>query len=86
MLGLGWSCTLIAGSTLLTESIPIEERPSAQGTTDLLMGIAGASAALLSGLVVGFGSYGLLAILATILLIPLVAGALRPASLRVAVP
>lgn len=83
LLGLGWSCTLIAGSTLLTESIPIEDRPSAQGTTDLLMGIAGAAAALLSGLVVSFGSYGLLATLATILLIPLVAGALRPVTLRV---
>ncbi len=84
LLGLGWSCTLIAGSTLLTESIPVEDRPAAQGTTDLLMGIAGASAALLAGLVVGLGSYGLLAILATILLIPLVVGALRPATSRVA--
>ena len=57
LLGLGWSCTLIAGSTLLTESVPVEERPSAQGATDLLMGIAGAAAALLSGLIVGLGSY-----------------------------
>jgi len=86
LLGLGWSCTLISGSTLLTESIPLEDRPAAQGTTDLLMGIAGASAALLSGLVVGLGSYGLLATVATILLIPLVVGALRPSTLRVAVP
>ncbi|MDQ3655377.1 MAG: MFS transporter, partial [Chloroflexota bacterium] len=86
LLGLGWSCTLISGSTLLTESIPLEDRPAAQGTTDLLMGIAGASAALLSGLVVGLGSYGLLATVATILLIPLVVGALRPSTLRAAVP
>jgi len=85
LLGLGWSCTLISGSTLLTESMPLEDRPAAQGTTDLLMGIAGASAALLSGLVVGLGSYGLLATVATILLIPLVVGALRPSTLRVAV-
>lgn len=85
LLGLGWSCTLIAGSTLLTESIALEDRPAAQGTTDLLMGIAGASAALLSGLMVGLGSYGLLAMVSTVLLIPLVAGALRPANLRAAV-
>lgn len=84
LLGLGWSCTLISGSTLLTESIPLADRPAAQGTTDLLMGIAGASAALLSGLVVGLGSYGLLATVATILLIPLVAGALRTPTLRTA--
>jgi MFS family permease len=84
LLGLGWSCTLISGSTLLTESIPIEDRPEAQGTTDLLMGVFGASAALLSGLVVGLGSYGLLAIVATLLIIPLVIGALRPANLRFA--
>jgi MFS family permease len=86
LLGLGWSCTLIAGSTLLTESIPLEDRPAAQGTTDLLMGIAGASAALLSGLVVGLGSYALLATIAAVIIVPLVIGALRPSTLRVALP
>jgi MFS family permease len=82
LLGLGWSCTLIAGSTLLTESVPVEDRPAAQGTTDLLMGIAGASAALLSGVVVGVGSYGLLAIISAVVVAPLVMGALRPSTLR----
>lgn len=86
LLGLGWSCTLIAGSTLLTESVPVEDRPAAQGTTDLLMGIAGASAALLSGVVVGVGSYGLLAIISAVVVTPLVMGALRPSTLRVAAP
>lgn len=81
LLGLGWSCTLIAGSTLLTESIPIEDRPEAQGTTDLLMGVAGASAGVLSGLVVGLGSYGLLAIIASFVTIPLILCVLRPAAL-----
>jgi MFS family permease len=79
LLGLGWSCTLIAGSTLLTESIPAEERPNVQGTADLLMGIAGASAGLLSGLVVGLGSYALLNILCALLVVPLVAATLRVA-------
>ena len=86
LLGLGWSCTLISGSTLLSESIPIEDRPAAQGTTDLLMGIGGATAGLLSGLVVGLGSYGLLAIIAAIVVMPLVLGALRPQVLRFATP
>jgi len=84
LLGLGWSCTLIAGSTLLSESIPLEDRPAAQGTTDLLMGIGGATAGLLSGLVVGLGSYGLLAIIAACIVLPLMAGALRPNLLRFA--
>jgi MFS family permease len=82
LLGLGWSCTLIAGSTLLTESVPIEDRPEAQGATDLLMGIAGASAGLLSGLVVGLGSYGLLAIIASLVVGVLVLAVLRPSVLR----
>ncbi len=82
LLGLGWSCTLIAGSTLVTESVPVEERPNVQGATDLLMGIAGASAGLLSGLVVGFGSYALLAVIAACLVAPLVLRAVRPVTVR----
>lgn len=84
LLGLGWSCTLIAGSTLLTESVPVETRPTVQGTADLVMGIAGASAGLLSGVVVGLGSYALLNILATLLVLPLIAAAIRHASRPVA--
>jgi len=83
LLGLGWSCTLIAGSTLLTESIPLEQRPRAQGTSDLVMGMAGAVSGLLSGVVVGFGSYALLTIFTAILIVPLLVGVLRPALVRV---
>ena len=77
LLGLGWSCTLIAGSTLLTESIPLHQRPRAQGASDLVMGMAGAVSGLLSGVVVGFGSYALLTIFAAILIVPLVVGTFR---------
>ncbi len=77
LLGVGWSCTLIAGSTLLTESVPIDERPNVQGTADLIMGMSGATAGLLSGLIVGLGSYGLLNAIATVLVVPLIALALR---------
>ena len=79
LLGLGWSCTLIAGSTLLTESVPVDDRPNVQGTSDLLMGIGGASAALLSGVVVGFGSYGLLNLITTLLVVPMIVLAVRDA-------
>ncbi len=42
LLGLGWSATMVAGSTLLSESVPAELRASAQGLSDLIMGLAGA--------------------------------------------
>ena len=69
VLGLGWSCTMVAGSTLLSESVPVELRASAQGLSDLTMGLAGASAGALSGVVVyawGFPMLGLIAALATV--------------------
>ena len=52
VLGLGWSAAMVAGSTLLSESIPVELRASAQGLSDLVMGLAGASAGAISGVIV----------------------------------
>ena len=78
LLGLGWSCTMVAGSTLLSESVPVEVRPAAQGLSDLAMGLAGALAGALSGFVVGLAGYALLNLLAAITIVPLIALALRP--------
>ena len=72
LLGLGWSCTLIAGSTLLTDAIPVAQRPNVQGSADVLMGLAGASAGLLAGVVVGLGSYAILTLLAALLIVALI--------------
>ena len=69
VLGLGWSSTMVAGSTLLSESVSPALRTSAQGLSDLTMGLAGASAGALSGVVVhvwGFPMLTLAAALATI--------------------
>ncbi|HEU0166014.1 MAG TPA: MFS transporter, partial [Thermomicrobiales bacterium] len=77
LLGLGWSCTMIAGSTLLTDSIPTEQLPNVQGTSDVLMGFAGAGAGLLAGVIVGFGSYAILTIITTVMIVPLLVVALR---------
>ncbi|MGE3857987.1 MAG: hypothetical protein AB7G21_13600, partial [Dehalococcoidia bacterium] len=77
LLGLGWSCTLIGGSTLLTESVRVEERPGVQGTADLVMGVAGGSAGLLSGIVVATASYALLNLIATVLVVPMIIFAVR---------
>ena len=59
-LGLGWSATLVAGSSLLAKSVPIELRPTAQGASDLMMNGAAAVGGALAGLVIAFASYGAL--------------------------
>lgn len=72
VLGLGWSATMVAGSTLLNESIPVELRPSAQGLSDLIMGLAGASAGALSGVIVQARGYPALALVAALATVPLI--------------
>lgn len=64
VLGLGWSATMIGGSTLLTESVPRSLRASSQGLSDLIMGLAGALGGALSGVVVFLWGYPTLALLA----------------------
>jgi MFS family permease len=78
LLGLGWSGTMVAGSTLLSESVPARVRPAAQGLSDLTMGLAGAVAGALSGFIVNLAGYPTLTLLAAIVTAPLVALALRP--------
>ncbi|MFG2046334.1 MFS transporter [Micromonospora sp. NPDC048935] len=82
LLGLGWSGTMVAGSTLLSESVPADVRPSVQGLSDLIMGLAGAGAAVASGFVMQFAGYPVLTLLAAVAVVPLVALALRPVPTR----
>jgi MFS family permease len=72
VLGLGWSATMVAGSTLLSESIPVELRASAQGLSDLIMGLAGALAGAVSGVIVDAWGYPTLTLLAALATAPLV--------------
>ncbi|MGW5485194.1 MFS transporter [Streptosporangium sandarakinum] len=60
LLGVGWSCGLIAGSAMLTEAVPLERRPAVQGLSDLLMNVCGAGGTILAGLIVSGLSYGTL--------------------------
>ena len=62
LLGLGWSCTLVAGSTLLTAAVPVRERPGAQGASDLLMGLMAGGGGALAGVVVDRASFQALAL------------------------
>jgi len=70
LLGIGWSCGVVAGSTLLTESTPDRVRPSVQGASDFVMQGSSAGGAALAGLVVGTLGYSWLAGLAVGLLAP----------------
>lgn len=66
LLGLGWSFALIAGSALLTASVALEQRVSAQGLADVSMSVLGAVAALSSGVIKETIGYHWLANFATI--------------------
>jgi MFS family permease len=80
LLGVGWSCGLVAGSTLLTEAVPAEARPSVQGSADLLMGLAAGLGGIAAGPVVAGPGYPVLNVLAAVLVVPLLV--LAAASVR----
>ncbi|MEO8556744.1 MAG: MFS transporter [Actinomycetota bacterium] len=71
LLGVGWSATLVAGSTLLTEAVPQHERPGAQGASDLVMGLCAGLGGGLSGVVVGGWGYPTLCLIAAALSVAL---------------
>ncbi len=80
LLGLGWSCTLIGGSTLLVEDVDPGDRPAVQGASDLVMNVAGAVGGIVAGLVVAASSYAVLCLVA---LVPVIAlGGYVASSLR----
>jgi MFS family permease len=63
LLGLGWCWTVVAGSALLADSVPVRTRPLAQGLSDMIMCLSGAIAAALGGVVVGFAGFPLFTVL-----------------------
>ncbi len=71
LLGVGWSCGLIAGSTLVTEAVTADVRPAAQGGTDLLMGLGAAVAGAIGGPLLAAGGFGLVAAVSAALVLPL---------------
>jgi MFS family permease len=76
-LGIGWSSTVVAGSTLLSDSIAADLRPSAQGLSDLTMGLAGATAGALSGVFMQVWGYSMLALIAALAAAPFIPLAAR---------
>ena len=61
LIGIGWSCCVVAASSLLTASFSLERRVSVQATADVLMTAFGAAAGVSSGLAVEHRSYADLA-------------------------
>jgi MFS family permease len=66
LLGLGWSGTLVAGSTLLSESVSDHYRAAAQGVSDLIMNLSGAIGGALAGVIIATLSYGWLCAISVI--------------------
>lgn len=80
LLGMGWSATMVSGSTLLTDSVGLSNRASVQGLADLVTGLGGAVAGALAGVVVAWSSYATLTVVAAVVTVPLLAAVLRPAA------
>jgi MFS family permease len=77
LLGLGWSATTVAGSTLLTEASATDRRTRRQGFSDFAMSMVGAIGAVSAGFLLGWIGYAglalsaLLIVVATVALVPL---------------
>ena len=77
LLGLGWSCTLIAGSAIVTDATDPAERPAVQGLSDLALNVAGAFGGAVAGVVVLVSSYGVLCAVSALPLLALAVGVSR---------
>ena len=78
LIGIGWSCGLIAGSALLTNSFPVQQRVEVQGGADFVMITGGAVGGLSSGALVellGFQSLSHYSGIAALVLVAAAAGA-----------
>ncbi|GAA3230533.1 MFS transporter [Oerskovia jenensis] len=79
LLGVGWSCGLVAGSALLIDATPAADRTQVQGLSDFAMNLGGAVGGVLAGIVIAVSSYAALSWGAAALLVAylvLVAGRL----------
>jgi MFS family permease len=72
LLGLGWSAATVAGSTLLTDSTPVESRTRVQGFSDVVMSGSGALGGALSGVVLLLVGYDGLSFVAMALVVAVV--------------
>jgi MFS family permease len=72
LLGLGWNLGLVAGTAIITDTVPLATRAKTQGTVDVSIAIAGATGGMGSGLMVAATSYPALALAGGVLALAVV--------------
>ncbi|RGE20346.1 MFS transporter [Leucobacter sp. wl10] len=83
LLGVGWNFGLVSGTALVVDATVPQNRPKTQGAIDVFVQLAGASGAILSGVIMSATSYQLLAIgggVLALVLIPVLLWARRKQS------
>ncbi|GAB3230504.1 MFS transporter [Glycomyces halotolerans] len=77
LLGLGWSAMTVSAATLVTGAVSPAERPSTQGFSDMVMGLAAMVAGVASGPIVEYLGYGVLNLccaIAALVVVPFILG------------
>jgi MFS family permease len=77
LLGIGWSASTVAASTLITDATPIALRTRVQGPADLVMNLSAAVAGAAGGVVVEVASYAVLNVFAALLVSGVLVAAVR---------
>ena len=77
LLGLGWGLSLVGGTSLLTASVSPEQRVAAQGNADVLVGLAGASGGISSGVLLAFSGFGTIGLVTAVVAAGLLVLAVR---------
>ncbi|MDR7170497.1 MFS family permease [Nocardia kruczakiae] len=81
LLGLGWNLGLVAGTAIITDTVPLATRAKTQGAVDVSIALAGATGGMGSGLMVAATSYPTLALAGGVLalaVVPVAALTARP--------
>jgi MFS family permease len=79
LLGLGWSASTVAASTVVSESVAVQDRTSVQGLSDSIMSFAGAGGGLVAGVILAMVGYGMLSIIVILLVVAASAAAMLTA-------
>ncbi|MEV0981163.1 MFS transporter [Streptomyces sp. NPDC049915] len=82
LLGLGWNLGLVAGTAIITDTVPLATRAKTQGMVDVSIAIAGATGGMASGIMVAATSYPALALSCGILSLALLPAAAATAYRR----
>lgn len=82
LLGLGWNLGLVAGTAIITDTVPLATRAKTQGMVDVSIAIAGATGGLASGLVVAAAGFPVLALTGGILALAVLPAIAATASSR----